>query len=156
MPDFKCKRYKEGCEGVIWPPRQSTQLPSVQPTMPIRTLPMPTKPFNSNGKSEEEQKNISRQVSLYAAVDFIGHLTPVDMERELMRLAQKFYEWLTPSAQRPAPVSRPSIQSSPSLLPSSPSLPPLVTSFSHVADVMPSSPNYEPETDQGNYENSPF
>jgi hypothetical protein len=21
QPDFKCKRYKEGCEGVIWPPK---------------------------------------------------------------------------------------------------------------------------------------
>jgi hypothetical protein len=21
QPDFKCKRYKEGCEGVVWPPK---------------------------------------------------------------------------------------------------------------------------------------
>jgi hypothetical protein len=22
QPDFKCKRYKEGCEGVVWPPKE--------------------------------------------------------------------------------------------------------------------------------------
>lgn len=27
QPDFKCKRYKEGCEGVIWPPKVKKDAP---------------------------------------------------------------------------------------------------------------------------------
>lgn len=27
QPDFKCKRYKDGCEGVIWPPKVKKDAP---------------------------------------------------------------------------------------------------------------------------------
>lgn len=26
-PDFKCKRYKEGCDGVVWPPKGAKSFP---------------------------------------------------------------------------------------------------------------------------------
>ena len=111
----------------------------------------PLKPTNNNGKSEEEQKNIRRQVSLYAAVDFIGHLKPVDTENELMRLAQKFYEWLTPSAQKPTPPApRP-------ILPGS-TLPPPTANFSRISKVLPPAylDGFELGFEQDNYEQAPF
>lgn len=46
QPDFKCKRYKEGCEGVIWPPKfqktgtvKSTSVVAATSNVPNQQLP---------------------------------------------------------------------------------------------------------------------
>lgn len=35
QPDFKCKRYKEGCDGVIWPPKGGIKKTLVTQNKPV-------------------------------------------------------------------------------------------------------------------------
>ena len=57
QPDFKCTRYKEGCEGVIWPPKNAPpQKVTVIPPKPRLTSNVPDSalpPLLQNAEKED-------------------------------------------------------------------------------------------------------
>lgn len=71
QPDFKCKRYKEGCEGVIWPPKfvKGATKPVSASNVPDKQLP----PFLQNAEAED-------------AAELQGKIGPVPEKPKLTKL----------------------------------------------------------------------
>ena len=82
QPDFKCTRYKEGCEGVIWPPKNAApQKVTVIPPKPRLTSNVPDSalpPLLQNAEKEDaaelrqkvgfDIREIEQTLSLYQSV----------------------------------------------------------------------------------------
>lgn len=93
QPDFKCKRYKEGCDGVIWPPKGFAPK-AAAPKPRLETAPYPPN-VNLPGEGEEDRElaarigfdraTIQKDLSLYQSITewTLGTIEPIYRTAEI-------------------------------------------------------------------------
>jgi len=83
-PDFKCKAYKEGCEGVIWPPRSG---------VPKATPPKPAPQYVANKPNAELPpllQNAAEEDTAELAAKIGFDITPIQKQLSLYTALTEF------------------------------------------------------------------
>lgn len=106
QPDYKCKAYKEGCEGVIWPNTYPLRpgTPSGRTTASLKPMFTPAIP------GVDKDTSIIRQCCLKAAVEYEARAgDSTSSVEEVIATAAYFEKWVTRPMPKPKPVDDVSI-----------------------------------------------